>query len=258
MKQKKYLALVLLPLFINQASAAELDSLENTAGLPQAGSQVEPQVVPQVVPQVEAPIEMAPSNATQRMADRCTDFTTNGWAFKAPRNFLTWLDAFTDPAIYLEFANRSLDPQFYVHTLSSMLDPGTPKNHLEWTNPEIYNQWAQAASESSYFDAVTHILFEPGRLMRWVMLPLDERAWSVVGTALNPNTLLKWFNAPFHPKTLALLAKAADPETSRLWLESLVNPDNTPWLNQPSTPYGEQPVSLPKQIGLPVTATLAL
>jgi hypothetical protein len=245
-KQKKYLALVLLPLFINPASAAELDSLANLAGLPQVESQV------------EAPVEMAPSNATQRMADRCTDFTTNGWAFKAPRNFLTWLDAFTDPAIYLEFANRSLDPQSYVRTLSSMLDPGTPKNHLEWTNPDIYNQWAQAAAEPSYLDAVTRILFDPGRLMRWVMLPLDERAWSVVGTALNPNTLLKWFNAPFDPKTQALLAKAADPETSRLWLESLGNPDNTPWFNQPSSPYSEQPVSLPKKIGLPETSTLAL
>jgi hypothetical protein len=40
-KQKKYLALVLLPLFINPASAAELDSLANLAGLPQVESQVE-------------------------------------------------------------------------------------------------------------------------------------------------------------------------------------------------------------------------
>jgi hypothetical protein len=242
-KQKKYLALVLFPLFISPAFADPLASL----------IEAEPLVQPPAELQVDDEI-----TATQRFADRCTDFTTNGWAFKAPRNFLTWLDVFTDPAIYLEFANRSLDPQSYVRTLSSMLDPGTPKNHLEWTNPEIYNQWAQAAAEPEYYEAVTHILVDPGRLMRWVMLPLDERVWSVVGMALNPNTLLKWINAPFDPKTQALLAKAANPDTSRLWLESLGNPENTPWFNQPGSSYSEQPVSLPKQIGLPDTATLKL
>jgi len=217
----KLLALALFPLLVNSAHAD------------QPGAAAQPSA------------EATSSNSTQRFADRCTDFTTNGWAFKSPRNFLTWLDAFADPAIYLEFANRSLDPQSYVRTLSSMLDPGTPKNHLEWTNPEIYNQWVQAAAEPEYYNAVATILFDPGRLTRWVMLPLDERAWSVVGTALNPTTLLKWFNAPFDPKTQALLAKAANPETGRLWLEALGDPKNTPWLTIPTTPYGAQPTSLP-------------
>jgi hypothetical protein len=229
----KYLALVLLPLLINAAHAAAPGTL------PQTGSE-------------------AGTSSTQRFADRCTDFTTNGWAFKAPRNFLKWLDAFTDPAIYLEFANRSLDPQSYVRTLSSMLDPGTPRNYLEWSNPEIYNQWAQAAAEPEFYTAVNSILFDPGRLMRWVMLPVDGRAWSVLGNAINPDTWLKWLNAPIDPKTQELFAKAANPETTRLWFEALGDPKNTPWLNIPTTPYGAQPTMLPGLGKQPETTRIKL
>ena len=227
-----YLALALLPLLINTVHAAQPDMPTQSAS--------------------------APSHSTQRFADRCTDFTTNGWAFKAPRNFLKWLDAFTDPAIYLEFANRSLDPQSYVRTLSSVIDPGTPKNYLEWTNPDIYTQWAQAAAEPEFYTAVNSILFDPGRMMRWVMLPIDGRAWNVVGAAINPNTWLKWLNAPADAKTQALFAKAANPETARLWLEALGDPKNTPWLTPPSTAYGAQPAVLPGSGAKPAQARIKL
>ena len=181
-------------------------------------------------------------SSTQRLADRCTDFTSNGWSFKAPRNFLKWLDAFTDPGIYFEFANRSLDPQSYVRTLSSLIDPGTPKNYLEWSNPEIYEQWAQAASDEQFYGAVTNILFDTSRIMRWVMLPIDGRAWGVLGNAANPDTWLKWLKAPVDPKTQELLAKAANPETARVWFEALGDPANTPWLN---APFSDMPAAEP-------------
>jgi|GEM_PF-2925293 len=228
---KNKLAVFLLPLLINSAYAAAPD----------------------------APSLAAESaTGTQRFADRCTDFTTNSWAFKAPRNFLKWLDVFTDPAIYLEFADRGMDPQSYVRSLSSMLDPGTPRNYLEWSNPEIYNQWAQSAFEPEFYTAVNSILFDPGRMMRWVMLPIDERAWSVLGKAINPTTWVKWMNAPFDPKTQELLAKAANPETTRLWLEALGDPNNTPWFTAPDTRNGNQPTGLQSMGTKPVREKIRL
>ncbi|OYY93458.1 MAG: hypothetical protein B7Y41_11895 [Hydrogenophilales bacterium 28-61-23] len=216
----KHLALALLPLLIDATHAA----------------------APDLSPQTSAdPVK----TETQRFADRCTDFTANGWAFKAPRNFLKWLDVFTDPGIYLEFANRSLDPQSYVRSLTSLLDPATPRNYLEWSNPEIYNRWAQAAAQPEFYTAVNSILFDPGRMMRWAMLPIDGRAWSVAGNAANPNTWLKWLNAPADPKTQELFAKAANPETVQRWLDAVVDPNNTPWFNAPATTYGAQPTKLP-------------
>jgi hypothetical protein len=180
-----------------------------------------------------------------RWADRCTNFTTNGWAFKAPRNVLQWLEVFSDPGIYLEFARRGLDPQSYVTSLSSLLDPGTPRNYLEWTNPEIYSKWGQAAAEPEFYTAVNSILFDPGRMMRWAMLPLDGKVWELAGTALSPSTWVKWLNAPLNPGTQDLIAKAANPETAQRWMEALGDPKNTPWLSPPVQPYGTQPASTP-------------
>ncbi len=202
----RLIALLLFPLLINFAHAAA----------PEAAGELD-----------------AAAGSTQRMADRCTDFTTNGWSFKAPRNFLKWLDTFTDPGIYLELANRGLDPQSYVRSLSSLLDPGTPRNYLEWSNPEIYEQWARAANDEQFYSAVAGILFDTSRIMRWVMLPIDGRAWSVLGNAVSPDTWLKWLKAPVDPKTQALIAKAGDPDTMRLWFDALGDPANTPWLNAP-------------------------
>lgn len=200
----------------------------------------------------------APSaSSTQRLADRCTDFTTNGWAFKAPRNFLQWLDAFTDPSIFLEFADRSMEPQAYVRTLSSMLEPAAVRNHLEWSNPEIYNQWAQAAAEPQFLSAVNTIVSDPGRMVRWLMLPLDERVWKLTSKSLNPETWLKWLNAPADPNTEALIAKAANPETARLWMEALTNPNNTPWFNFPAA-ASDDPSAVPSHWIKPVGEKIRL
>ena len=176
-----------------------------------------------------------PSASITRWADRCTNFTTNGWAFKGPRNFLQWLEVFSDPGIWLEFGRRGLDPHYLVGSLDSLLDPGTPRNYLEWTNPEVYARWGEALGQPEFYTAVNSILFDPGRMMRWVMLPLDGKAWELAGAALSPATWMKWLNAPNDPKVQALFAKAADPETTRRWLEALGDPKNAPWLANPAS-----------------------
>lgn len=173
----------------------------------------------------------APSANVIRWADRCTDLTRGGWAFKGPRNFLQWLDVFSDPAIWLEFGRRGLDPQSYVRSLSSALDPRTAKNFLEWSDPAIYEKWTRAATEPDFNTAVNAILFDPGRAMRWAMLPVDARAWQLLATAINPETGMKWLLAPWHPGTQALIAKALDPETALNWSRTLTDPASYPILN---------------------------
>ncbi len=180
--------------------------------------------------------EANPSPASLRWADRCTDFTRNGWAFKSPRNFLQWLEVFSDPGVWLEFGRRGLDPQSYVGSLSTLLDPGTVKNYLEWADPDIYEKWARAAAEPDFYTAVNAILFDPGRAMRWAMLPVDARAWNLLGAALSPETWGKWLMAPFHPKTRELIDKALDPETALKWSQALANPANYPALKATRIP----------------------
>ena len=103
------------------------------------------------------------SPQVQRWADRCTDFTANGWAFKSPANFLPWLDVFSDPGIWLEFARRGMDPQSYTRTANSLLDPAMVKNYLEWTDPAIYEKWAKALAEPDFITAVNATLFDPDK-----------------------------------------------------------------------------------------------
>lgn len=171
-----------------------------------------------------------PSPQVQRWADRCTDFTTNGWAFKAPANFLPWLDVFSDPGIWLEFARRGLDPQTYVRTANSLLEPAMVKNYLEWTDPIIYEKWANALAEPQFVTAVNTTLFDPGKFMRWVMLPLDPKPWNILLTAANPETWGKWLSAPFDPRTQALFNKAADPNTLLQLIQAWEDPNNYPGL----------------------------
>lgn len=164
----------------------------------------------------------------QRWADRCTSFTTNGWAFKAPERFLAWLDVFSDPGIWLEFARRGLEPQTYVRTADSLLDPATVRNYLEWSDPAIYDKWGTALADPQFITAVNATLFDPGRFMRWVMLPLDPAPWNIMLTAMSPETWVKWLTAPMDPATQAFLAKAADPNTLNAWLRAFENPGNYP------------------------------
>jgi len=194
------------------------------------------------VPATDASIPSAATVSTpvQRWADRCTDFTTNGWAFKAPANFLPWLEVFSDPGIWLEFAQRGLDPQTYVRSANSLLEPGMVKNYLEWTDPVIYEKWSKALAEPQFITAVNAILFDPGKFMRWVMLPLDPKPWRILLTAVQPETLGKWLNAPADPRTQALLAKAADPNTLLRLLEALRDPGNYPGMSF-MTPTSELP-----------------
>ena len=163
-----------------------------------------------------------------RMADRCSDFTTNGWGFKAPNNFLIWLDIFSDPSIWLEYAQRGLDPQTYVRTGNSLLEPAAVRNHLEWTDPMIYSKWLGASSTSDFYTKVSAILFEPERLMRWAMLPVEPRAWNILFGAANPETWMKWINAPADPRTQAFLNRAANPDTWAALIRELQDPKNYP------------------------------
>jgi hypothetical protein len=181
-------------------------------------------------PAVSASPSRPPGTPTsvQGWADRCLNFTTNGWAFKTPERFLAWLDVFSDPGIWLEFTRRGLDPQTFVRMGDSLLDPATVRNYLQWTDPDIVNKWLDALAQPQFITAVNATLFDPGRFMRWVMLPLDPAPWDILLTALNPDTWVKWLGAPLDPATQALFNKAADPATLDAWLRALQDPANYP------------------------------
>jgi len=177
-----------------------------------------------------------PNPEVSRWADRCTSATTNGWAFKAPNNFILWLDVFSAPDIWLEFARRGMDPQYVLRSLESLLDPATAQNYGEWTDPYLYERWLGALGQPDFLNAVTRILTEPDRLARWLSLPLDPRPWQLMFLAANPETWVKWLALPFDPRTQALVAKALDPRTAEAWRQILSDPATFPGLQAATNP----------------------
>lgn len=169
---------------------------------------------------------------TERWADRCTNFTTTTWAFKAPDNFLKWLDVYSDPAIYVEYARRALDPDYALRSAETLLDAGTVKNFLEWSDPAIPEKWANGLAQPDFYTEMNTLLFDPGRMMRWAMLPTDPKVWHVAGKAINPETWLKWLTLPANPRLAALVAKVQDPITAEDWQRELADQSNYPFLNQ--------------------------
>lgn len=160
------------------------------------------------LPGAQEPGWQAPPASTGAWADRCTDFTINGWAFKDPANFTRWVDVFSDPGIHLEFARRAMEPRAVTHALGTLLDPAAARNYAEWANPVIYEKWAAALTHPDFYTRVNATLFDPGKMMNWVMLPTDPRPWALLGTAMNPAQWAKWMTAPFDLQVWAPLLKA--------------------------------------------------
>jgi hypothetical protein len=219
------------------AQGATLDSLVQATARTAPGSQPAP-------------------TSTAEWADRCTDSRSIGWGFKDPKNFVRLLEQFSDPSIYLEFARRMEDPQAYARVASLMLEPGTPRNFAEWVDPVIYTKWLQAMADPNFYTAVLKPLSDPATLMRWLALPIDQRAWSVGLNTMNPAVWMNWMMAPLNPNVLEPLVKAADPNTTIKWLMAAADPSNyLPWsalaLPQNGTPLVNGQVNNPANVLTP-------
>lgn len=173
-------------------------------------------------------------------ADRCTDFTANGWGFKDPKNTVRLIETFTNPAIYLEFARRMEDPESYARIISLMLEPGTVKNHLEWSDPAIYMKWTQALVDPNFYTAAMRPFMDGTTYLRWMALPVDQRAWQVGLNLFNPALWMKWSTAAMNPRVTAPLAKVGDPNTTLKWLQAAGDPANfKAWNGWPPSPNGQ-------------------
>ena len=168
---------------------------------------------------------------TERWADRCTNFTTTTWAFKAPDNFLKWLDVFSDPAIWLEFTRRGMDPDYALRSADTLLDAETAHNFLEWADPGIPEKWAVALVRPDFYVAVSSVLIDSSRMLHWAMLPLDPKLLRLAGTAINPLTWARWLAFPADARVRAYVAKALDPMTAEEWRRELADSRNYPLLN---------------------------
>jgi hypothetical protein len=123
-----------------------------------------------------------------------------------------------------------MDPEYALRSAETLLDAGTVRNFLEWTDPAIPQKWATALARPEFYTSVNNLLFDPGRMMRWAMLPTDPKVWQIAATAVNPSTWAKWLTLPGNPRLAALITKAQDPMTAEEWQRELADRSNYPFL----------------------------
>jgi hypothetical protein len=202
------------------------------------------------------PIHRAPGwrpvpKTVQAWADRCTDFTINSWGFKDPKNFVKWVEMFSEPAIWLEFAKRAEHPKSWVRVANTLVDPRTAKNYLEWTDPEIYLKWAVSFMNPEFYYSLMLPFLDPTKYVRWATVPLDPRFQDLVVNAINPETLMSWLSAPIDPDNWTPLIKALDPENMLRWAQVLTDPSNYLGLDFATQPFQGMPAGNPSPVAPP-------
>jgi hypothetical protein len=193
-----------------------LFTVSTWAAMPETGgsSQAEagPPASPQPLEPLSPPVERSPGwqpapTSISAWADRCSDFTINGWGFKDPKNFVKLTQLFSNPAIYLEFSRRMQDPESYARVAGLIMDPRTTENYMEWANPVIYTKWMQALMDPNFYTEAMRPFMDPSTYMHWMALPTDQSAWNVGGNMINPAMWMKWMTAGMNPKVMEPFTK---------------------------------------------------
>jgi OOP family OmpA-OmpF porin len=158
--------------------------------------------------------------------NRMTDFTRNMSAFKDPKVFLPWSNAVTEPSFYVAMMNGMMDPGGWLNMMNSMAHPDAVRNVVKFADPNIYLKWTAVSQDPNFSVALLTQLSDPGKLMRWAMLPVDPKMWNVFLNGLNPNTYIRWGMAPLDPRAWNLAATVANPALYTGMAGAIVNPNS--------------------------------
>ena len=92
--------------------------------------------------------------------------------------------------------------------------------------------------DPNFYTALMTQWADPGKMMRWAMMPMDPKVWGMMMQGLNPNMYLKWMMAPIDPKLWSLMMQPMNPNLYTGWLGQSLNPQTYgawgSWMN-PST-----------------------
>ena len=173
----------------------------------------------------EAARNATPQTPEQWLA-RMTDFTRNLSAFKEPRVFVPWTNAVTEPGFYVAMANGMMDPGGWLNMMNSAANPDAVRNMVQFLDPAVTMKWVAASADPAFYTALLTQLSDPGKLMRWAMVPLDTKAQDMVLNMFNPNTYIRWPMAALDPRAWNLMGNVANPALYTGMLGALINPSS--------------------------------
>ncbi len=179
------------------------------AGLAQAQTYPVVQAAPVAVPQAAVPV--VPRTADQWVG-RMTDFTQNASAFKDPAQFAAWTNAMTDPSMVAAMGMQMMEPGNMLRSMTTMMQPGTVNNYMQFMDPGVYMKWGGAMMNPMWYTQMATSMADPGKMMRWVMLPMDPKMWNMGMQAMNPNLYMKWMMTPTDPRAMSLMFAPMNPQ----------------------------------------------
>jgi hypothetical protein len=121
-------------------------------------------------------------------------------------------------------------------------------------------KWAAASMDGNFYTALASQLTDPAKLMRWAMIPTDQRTLELLMKTLNPSVPLKWMTAPADPRVLQTTMAPANPNLYMGWMGAGMNPasyGNT-WKGFATYPYAyPAPSAMPMPAAVPMQSPVA-
>ena len=213
---------------------------------------------PVAQPQATAP--NAPKSAEQ-WVDRMTDFTQNASAFKDPQKFAEWSNAMTDPSMVTAMGAQMIEPGNMLRSMTTMMQPSTTGNYMQFMDPNMYMRWSGAMMNPMWYTQMATSMADPGKMMRWVMLPMDPKMMGMGMQMMDPNLYVKWMMTPSDPRGMALMFAPMNPQLYGSMMGGAMNTKGMgyPWgtFMNPTQPVvqvqGKAPVASPINVWDPST-----
>ncbi|MCA1979617.1 MAG: hypothetical protein LDL19_10320, partial [Thiobacillus sp.] len=192
------------------------------AGLAQAQYPVA-QPAPAASPLPQAAVAGTPKTADQWVT-RMTDFTQNASAFKDPAQFAAWINAMSDPSMVSAMGTQMMEPGNMLRSMTTMVQPSTTGNYMQFMDPNIYMKWGGAMMNPMWYTQMATSMADPGKMMRWMMLPMDPKMWNMGMQAMNPNLYMKWMMTPTDPRAMSLMFAPMNPQLYGSMVGGMLNP----------------------------------
>ncbi len=74
---------------------------------------------------------------------------------------------------------QMMEPGNLLRSMTTMVQPGTTGNYMQFMDPSIYMKWGGAMMNPMWYTQMATSMADPGKMMRWVMMPMDPKMWSM-------------------------------------------------------------------------------
>lgn len=175
-----------------------------------------------------APLPQAPTTATpqtpEQWVGRMTDFTQNASAFKDPAAFAAWAGSVSDPAMVSAMGVHMMEPGNMLRSMTTMMQPATAANYMQFSDPNLYMRWGSAMMNPMWYTQMASGMADPGKMMRWAMLPMDPQMWNMGMQMANPNLYMRWMMTPTDPRAMSLMFAPMNPQLWGSMAGGVMNP----------------------------------